>query len=130
MTMILKNQLYQIEHSQESDGKRQFTISLLKECPIYRAHFPGQPITPGVCIVQIAQELLGQVVGQTLEISEVKNVKFLHVLSPIDNPVVDIVFTAIETSGESVSAKAEVKEATTMFATVSFVCQPVKRSTH
>lgn len=130
MTMILKNQLYQIEHSQESDGKKQFTISLLKECPIYRAHFPGQPITPGVCIVQIAQELLGQVVGQTLEISEVKNVKFLHVLSPIDNPVVDIVFTAIETSGESVSAKAEVKEATTMFATVSFVCQPVKRSTH
>ncbi len=128
--MILKNQLYQIEHSQESDGKKQFTISLLKECPIYRAHFPGQPITPGVCIVQIAQELLGQVVGQTLEISEVKNVKFLHVLSPIDNPVVDIVFTAIETSGESVSAKAEVKEATTMFATVSFVCQPVKRSTH
>lgn len=130
MTMILKNQLYQIEHSQESDGKKQFTISLLKECPIYRAHFPGQPITPGVCIVQIAQELLGQVVGQTLEISEVKNVKFLHVLSPIDNPVVDIVFTAIETSGESVSAKAEVKEATTMFTTVSFVCQPVKRSTH
>jgi 3-hydroxyacyl-[acyl-carrier-protein] dehydratase len=130
MTMILKNQLYQIEHSQESDGKKQFTISLLKECPIYRAHFPGQPITPGVCIVQIAQELLGQVVGHTLEISEVKNVKFLHVLSPIDNPVVDIVFTAIETSGESVSAKAEVKEATTMFTTVSFVCQPVKRSTH
>jgi|MGYP000070087920 3-hydroxyacyl-[acyl-carrier-protein] dehydratase len=128
--MILKNQLYQIEHSQESDGKKQFTISLLKECPIYRAHFPGQPITPGVCIVQIAQELLGQVVGHTLEISEVKNVKFLHVLSPIDNPVVDIVFTAIETSGESVSAKAEVKEATTMFTTVSFVCQPVKRSTH
>lgn len=128
--MILKNQLYQIEHSQESDGKKQFTISLLKECPIYRAHFPGQPITPGVCIAQIAQELLGQVVGHTLEISEVKNVKFLHVLSPIDNPVVDIVFTAIETSGESVSAKAEVKEATTMFATVSFVCQPVKRSTH
>lgn len=128
--MILKNQLYQIEYSQESDGKKQFTISLLKECPIYRAHFPGQPITPGVCIVQIAQELLGQVVGHTLEISEVKNVKFLHVLSPIDNPVVDIVFTAIETSGESVSAKAEVKEATTMFTTVSFVCQPVKRSTH
>ncbi len=128
--MILKNQLYQIEHSQESDGKKQFTISLLKECPIYRAHFPGQPITPGVCIVQIAQELLGQVVGHTLEISEVENVKFLHVLSPIDNPVVDIVFTAIETSGESVSAKAEVKEATTVFTTVSFVCQPVKRSTH
>lgn len=128
--MILKNQLYQIEHSQESDGKKQFTISLLKECPIYRTHFPGQPITPGVCIVQIAQELLEQIVGQTLEISEVKNVKFLHVLSPIDNPVVDIVFTTIETTGESVSAKAEVKEATTVFTTVSFVCQPVKRSTH
>lgn len=128
--MILKNQLYQIEHSQEDEGTKQFTIRLLKECPIYRAHFPGQPITPGVCIVQIAQELLEQIVGQTLEISEVKNVKFLHVLSPIDNPVADIVFTTIEATGESVSAKAEVKDATTVFTTVSFVCQPVKQSTH
>lgn len=125
--MILKNQLYQIEHSQEDEGTKQFTIRLLKECPIYRTHFPGQPITPGVCIVQIAQELLEQIVGQTLEISEVKNVKFLHILSPIDNPQVDVVFTAIEASDGSVSAKAEVKDATTVFTTVSVVCQPVKR---
>ena len=103
--MILKNQLYQIEHSQESDGTEQFTIRLLEDCPIYRAHFPGQPITPGVCIV----------------------VKFLNILTPKDNPKVDIVFTAIETSDESVSAKAEVKDATTVFTTVSVVCQPVKR---
>ena len=114
--MILKNQLYQIEHSQESDGTEQFTIRLLEDCPIYRAHFPGQPITPGVCIVQIVQE-----------ISDVKNVKFLNILTPKDNPKVDIVFTAIETSDESVSAKAEVKDATTVFTTVSVVCQPVKR---
>ena len=127
ITMILKNQLYQIEHSQESDGTEQFTIRLLEDCPIYRAHFPGQPITPGVCIVQIVQELLELTVGQQLEISEVKNVKFLNILTPKDNPKVDIVFTAIETSDESVSAKAEVKDATTVFTTVSVVCQPVKR---
>lgn len=125
--MILKNQLYQIEHSQESDGTQQFTIRLLEDCPIYRAHFPGQPITPGVCIVQIVQELLELTVGQQLEICEVKNVKFLNILTPKDNPKVDIVFTSIETSDESVSAKAEVKDATTVFTTVSVVCQPVKR---
>ena len=128
--MILKNQLYQIEHSQEGEGTKLFTIRLLKDCPIYRAHFPGQPITPGVCIVQIVQELLEQIVGQTLEINEVKNVKFLNILTPTDNPEVDIVFTAIETGNGSVSAKAKVKDATTEFTTVSIVCEPVERSTH
>ena len=124
--MILKNQLYQIEHSQDNDNERIFTIRLLESCPIYRAHFPGQPITPGVCIVQIVQELLEQTVGKQLEISEVKNVKFLHILTPTANPVVDVVFTAVETTDGSVSAKAEVKNAATVFTTVSMVCQPVK----
>ena len=40
------------------------TIRLLPESPVYRGHFPGYPITPGVCLVQIALELIGEMAGQ------------------------------------------------------------------
>ena len=33
------------------------SVVLLDDSPIYKAHFPGFPVTPGVCIVGMAVEL-------------------------------------------------------------------------
>ena len=40
------------------------TVRLLPESAVYRGHFPGYPITPGVCLVQIALELIAEMAGQ------------------------------------------------------------------
>jgi len=40
------------------------TVRLLPESPVYRGHFPGYPITPGVCLVEIALELMGEMADQ------------------------------------------------------------------
>ena len=40
------------------------TLRLLPESPVYRGHFPGYPITPGVCLVQMALEVIGQMADQ------------------------------------------------------------------
>ena len=40
------------------------TIRLLPESPVYKGHFPGYPITPGVCLVEIALELMEEMAGQ------------------------------------------------------------------
>ena len=40
------------------------TVRLLPESAVYRGHFPGYPITPGVCLVQIALELIEEMAGQ------------------------------------------------------------------
>ena len=50
--MILKNSLYKIASSNAEE--KSFNLELVPDCLIYRAHFPEQPITPGVCIIQIA----------------------------------------------------------------------------
>jgi hypothetical protein len=50
---------------------------------IYRAHFPDNPITPGACIIQIAQELYEQACGHAVEISEVENAKFVKAMTPV-----------------------------------------------
>ena len=64
-----------------------FTVRMNPEHIIYSAHFPGDPITPGVCIIQMGVELLGRALGRTLELSAVKNVKFLSILRPDGIPV-------------------------------------------
>jgi 3-hydroxyacyl-[acyl-carrier-protein] dehydratase len=72
---------------------------------IYKAHFPGHPITPGVCIVQILHELVERQCGMRLRLRSAKNVKFLSILDPTVHPVVRFeVKCAVEDNAVKVSA--------------------------
>ena len=79
--MELKNNLYTIVSKEGVGLMVSYTIKLIPSCVIYQAHFPGEPITPGVCIVQMAKELIEELlteqtaVAHHLEITKVKNVK-------------------------------------------------------
>ena len=46
------------------------------EHPIYLGHFFGKPITPGACLVEIAEELIGH------PITQIKGLKFLNTVPP------------------------------------------------
>ena len=60
-----------------------FTIEPQINNIIYQAHFPGHPVTPGACLIQIARELTQRCWGYEREIIGLKSVKFLNVLEPI-----------------------------------------------
>ncbi len=124
--MQLKNKLYTIT-AKETDGKTSatFELRLDPECFIYKAHFPGQPITPGVCIVQTAKELLEEMTGKALDIVFAKNVKFLSVVTPTDSPtlVYNINKMAWSEDGQEVKAQMAVSSSTEAKAKVSLVCR-------
>lgn len=122
--MILKNELYSIKRKEATDRGTTFDIKLNPSHFIYKAHFPGEPITPGVCIVQIAKELLEEVIGKPLQIVKVKNVKFLSVLTPEQSA--DVTYSigkivADEADG-SVKAQVVVTSADEAKAKISFAC--------
>ena len=78
--MKLQSNLYTVLSACRQTGV--CTIHLIEDCMRYQAHFPGNPITPGACIIQIAQELYEQLCGHSVEILEVKNAKFLKTITP------------------------------------------------
>lgn len=99
--------LYKIESSEISDGKGAFVLELNSESEIYKAHFPGQPITPGACTLQMVDDLLHKVPGaETLRLAEVVNLKFL---SPIDPRVATRMDIELTYNAETNQVKAEVK---------------------
>jgi 3-hydroxyacyl-[acyl-carrier-protein] dehydratase len=59
-------------------------VRLLPESPVYRGHFPGYPITPGVCLVQLALELIGERTGQKVRLVAAKNIKFVAPVIPAE----------------------------------------------
>jgi len=80
--MVFQSNLYFIDNIERKSECVVYTLHLNPEHIIYKAHFPGEPITPGVCILQIGVELLADAVGSPIEINVVKNVKFLSILHP------------------------------------------------
>lgn len=105
--MILKNNLYKIKSGNRDE--QSFRIELIRDCIIYKAHFPGNPITPGVCIIQIATELLSELCdNRTLELLNVSNAKYLAVIAPNQTEELSYRFKKIEISEDQLRMKASV----------------------
>lgn len=86
---MLLNDLYSIEKWSASDtaaGEVHATLLLNPAHPIFAAHFPGQPVLPGACQVQIVEELLSHVFEMEYRLSGAGRIKFLTPIDPRLNP--------------------------------------------
>ena len=88
-------------------------LSARRDSAVYQGHFPGQPVTPGVLMLQAVTELLSQASGKPLALKKVNNVKYLAMMDPddIDGATLavtltpDNVATAAYTKGDKTYAK-------------------------
>ena len=108
--MRLNGDLFRIESRMEGlpQGQSGFNIILNPDHLIYKAHFPGQPVTPGVCILQMLQELLSIEIGKQLFIKNIKNAKFISMMSPVTDSRVSVLFTLVEAQEGGVKAQGVV----------------------
>ena len=108
--MRLNGDLFRIESRMEGlpQGQSGFNIILNPDHLIYKAHFPGQPVTPGVCILQMLQELLSVEMGKQLFIKNIKNAKFISMMSPVADSRVSVLFTLVEAQEGGVKAQGVV----------------------
>jgi 3-hydroxyacyl-[acyl-carrier-protein] dehydratase len=98
--MKLKNNFFQIKDCCKTAQGMDFTIELNPEHYIFKAHFPTNPITPGVCIIQIIKELASEILGCDLFLKKLNNVKFLNIINPIENK--EVIFSiSIASEGDA-----------------------------
>ena len=122
--MKLNNNLYNIISRNLSDSPISYVIQLDANHFIYKAHFPGEPITPGVCVLQIAKELLEDYLGKELNIQSVKNVKFLGVISPVEISHIKYVFEKVinDTNKNVINVRSLVLSDKNVLTKLSFTC--------
>ena len=93
--MILNNDFYCITETVSSEALPIYRIRLNPEHYIFKAHFPGNPIVPGVCQVKIISELIENYLGRRVVLSGIKNIKYLSVIVPSDDEILDVVFQKV-----------------------------------
>lgn len=78
---------YRLESSEKTEnGSFIAQISLNKNHDIFKGHFPGNPVTPGVCMMQIVKELSEEFTGKKLFLKSASNVKFMAIINPFETP--------------------------------------------
>ena len=63
--------------------------------PVYQAHFPGNPITPGACMLQEASVLMQEKMGRPMFLKAAKNIKYLSLLIPAEGKLVKFIFSRV-----------------------------------
>nr|AUN35651.1 (3R)-hydroxymyristoyl-[ACP] dehydratase [uncultured bacterium] len=104
--MLLGN-FFNISEKQVSGNTILATIEINAQHPIFEGHFPDQPIVPGVCMIQMIQEITEIVTGKKLQLSKADQLKFLAVINPLENPGVNVEFTFDSKADNSVSVNGK-----------------------
>src|SRR5574344_345480 len=125
--MKLLNDFFKIAKREVTDNGLCFDIVLNQEHFIYKAHFPNNPITPGVCITQMATEILEEESGRKLQLTEISNIKYLSILSPLEHRCVKMEFSNLTNEETGRKAKIILYDNSTQFAKISMTCNYEQR---
>ena len=55
---------------------------------IFVGHFPGHPVLPGVCMMQMVKEIIEKVIGEKTNLVRAGEMKFLAIIDPKENNMI------------------------------------------
>ena len=93
---MLKNDFYTVHELQSSLSSLSCIVVFDKSHAVFEGHFPGQPVVPGVCMIQMVRELLEQQLSQPLFLRQAAQVKFLRLITPDISPEIHISWAEAE----------------------------------
>ncbi|MBO4250123.1 MAG: beta-hydroxyacyl-ACP dehydratase [Paludibacteraceae bacterium] len=67
-----------------------FRVQLNPDCRVYEGHFPGSPVSPGVCNIRMMLECAEQVAHHPLNVRKISRCRFTTLLSPQTHPELEI----------------------------------------
>ena len=80
--MLLKDfyTLVEIDTSDKENIKA--IVDLNKDHEVYKGHFPGNPVVPGVCLTQLIKVVMENIEAQELMLVYADNIKFMSIVNP------------------------------------------------
>jgi 3-hydroxyacyl-[acyl-carrier-protein] dehydratase len=104
---MLLNDFFALDHWQQDEISARAVLSLNPRHPIYDGHFPGQPVVPGACLLQMVELLMTRATGKEGRLIRVDHAKFLSVIDPRLNPTVEMTLTWKESATGTIQVAAE-----------------------
>ena len=111
---MLLNSFFTITDIQQAE-KYTVSIALNPDHEVYKGHFPGNPIAPGVCLTQMVKETVEQITNKQLTMVTGDNMKFTAILNPLVTPNVTMTLSIKTKENGHLQADSNVTAAETSF---------------
>jgi 3-hydroxyacyl-[acyl-carrier-protein] dehydratase len=85
---MLKGDFYKINALETKGNRVHALLELNPSHRIFDGHFPGQPVVPGVCMMQMIKEILETVLTKETRLFKADYLKFLIVINPKENRLI------------------------------------------
>ncbi len=115
---MLLNKYFTIHSVERRDEDTIFHVTLNPNHEIYRGHFQGNPISPGVCTVEMVKECAQQITEAPLSFANIKNCRFISLLTPASESEL-LVHVNLTESEEGYAIKANVNGQEQAYLTLS-----------
>ena len=79
--------------------------------PLLKGHFPGQPVVPGACMVQLVKDVLEDALDARLLQKMAANIKFISMLTPASKDSINLSVTYNMRGDGCVTAHAKITAA-------------------
>lgn len=97
---MLRDNLYRVIELAHNDGSVNAVVTLDPEHDIFKGHYPGLPVLPGACMIQIIKETLEAVLAQKLLLAHSPQLKFLQMVDPRRDNAVSLSMAYEQSDGD------------------------------
>jgi 3-hydroxyacyl-[acyl-carrier-protein] dehydratase len=87
------NEIFHLTNLGQSDGEITASLDINKSCPIFKGHFPGQPVVPGACMLQLVKDVLEQALAADFQLKKAGHLKFTSMIVPAVNDMLELHIT-------------------------------------
>ncbi len=113
--MILQDKFYTITSLNFENGLIEAAITIAANHEIFKGHFPGNPVTPGVVQLEIIKELLSTHFERVVHLKTLNTCKFLAILNPNETPNVSVKLSILPNESDSIKISGQILADSTTF---------------
>ena len=112
---MLLNNFFSITEIDHNEGAVKASLSIHKEHPIFNGHFPGQPIVPGVCMLQMLKEVLEIKINAAVKLQSADFLKFLKFINPQETNTVNLELQYVRTENNTLKVNGGLVDADSVY---------------
>ena len=87
---MLSGDFFTISSMEMAEASAKVVLELNPGHQIFEGHFPGMPVVPGVCMMQMVHEIMEKITNTSLLLSKADLMKFLVVINPLGDKIVNV----------------------------------------
>lgn len=103
----MSTDVFKINRIFSSEQEFRYIAEINETHPVFKGHFPGVPVVPGVCTMNMLKKCIADVMERDVRYNYIKECKFLSAITLPGHKLLDVTINIKHTDSE-ISVSAEI----------------------